>query len=68
MAAAQRAVHAHPDVSSLKKVVPAAAAIAVATATAAQVDVPRKSEGPSIHRDVSEQTLPEKSGQTPRAS
>lgn len=56
IAAAQRAAHAHPDVSSLKKVVPAAAAIAVATATAAQATMPKKAEGPGIHRDVTEQT------------
>ena len=67
IAAAQRAVHAHPDVSPLKKVMPAAAAIAVATATAAQVDVPRKSEGPSVHRDVSAQTSPQAPGQPPHA-
>jgi hypothetical protein len=37
-------------------VVPAAAAIAVATATAAQAQLPKKAEGPGIHRDVTEQT------------
>jgi stearoyl-CoA desaturase (delta-9 desaturase) len=56
IAAAQRAVHVYPEVSSLKKVVPAAAAIAVATAAAAQATMPKKSEGPAIHRDVTEQT------------
>ena len=56
IAAAQRAAHVHPEVSSLKKVVPAAAAIAVATAAAAQATMPKKAEGPAIHRDVTEQT------------
>ncbi len=55
IAAAQRAVHAHPEFSALKKVVPAAAAIAVATATAGNMTVPRKAEGPAIRRDVTEQ-------------
>lgn len=55
IAAAQRAAHTHPELSSLKKVVPAAAAIAVATATAAQATMPKKAEGPAIHRDVTEQ-------------
>ena len=56
IAAAERAAQTHPDVSSLKKVVPAAAAIAVATATAAQATVPKKAEGPAIHKDVTEET------------
>ena len=56
IAAAQRAAQLHPEVSvsSLKKVVPAAAAIAVATATAAQTPLPKKADGPAIHKDVSE--------------
>jgi stearoyl-CoA desaturase (delta-9 desaturase) len=56
IAAAQKAVHVHPDFSSLKKVVPAAAAIAVATATAAHATMPKKAEGPAIHKDVTEMT------------
>ncbi len=52
IAAAQKAVHIHPEYSALKKVVPAAAAIAVATASAASL--PKKAEGPAIHRDVTE--------------
>jgi stearoyl-CoA desaturase (delta-9 desaturase) len=56
IAAAQQAAHTHPEVSSLKKVVPAAAAIAVATATASQVTLPKQADGPAIKRDVSEQT------------
>jgi stearoyl-CoA desaturase (delta-9 desaturase) len=56
IAAAQRAQHVHTAFSPLKKVVPAAAAIAVATATSSQVTLPKKSEGPAIHKDVSEQT------------
>jgi stearoyl-CoA desaturase (Delta-9 desaturase) len=54
IAAAQRAAHVHPEFSSLKKVVPAAAAIAVATATASQVTLPKTAEGAAIHKDVSE--------------
>jgi len=56
--AAQRALHTHPGYSygTLKKVVPAAAAIAVATAAAARTTLPKKAEGPAIHRDVTEQT------------
>ncbi len=58
IAAAQKAVHAHPDYSygTLKKVVPAAAAIAVATAAAAQTTLPPKADDPAIHRDVTEET------------
>ncbi len=56
IAAAARAAETHPEFSSLKKVVPAAAAIAVATATAAQAQLPKKAEGAAIHRDVTEQT------------
>jgi stearoyl-CoA desaturase (delta-9 desaturase) len=55
IAAAQRAAHHHPEFSSLKKVVPAAAAFAVATATAAQATVPKKADRPAIHKDVTEQ-------------
>jgi stearoyl-CoA desaturase (delta-9 desaturase) len=53
IAAAQRAAHVHPEYSSLKKVMPAAAAIAVATATASQATLPKKAEGPAIHKNVS---------------
>ena len=60
VAAAQRAAHHNPDYSygTLKKVVPAAAAIAVATASASQVTVPKKADGPAIHKDVTEETHP----------
>jgi stearoyl-CoA desaturase (Delta-9 desaturase) len=54
VAAAQRAATAHPEFSALKKVVPAAAAIVVASATAAHATLPRKSEGPAVHKDVTE--------------
>jgi stearoyl-CoA desaturase (Delta-9 desaturase) len=54
IAAAQKAAHTHPEYSSLKKVVPAAAAIAVATASAAQATLPKKADDPAIHKDVSE--------------
>lgn len=55
--AAQKAAHVHPEYSSLKKVVPAAAAIAVATATAANVTLPKKADGPAMHKDVTELAL-----------
>ncbi len=55
IAAAQHAALAHGEYSSLKKVVPAAAAIAVATATASQMVMPKKADGPAIHKDVSAQ-------------
>jgi stearoyl-CoA desaturase (Delta-9 desaturase) len=64
IAAAQRAVHVHPEYSSLKKVMPAAAAIAVATASAAQATMPKKAEGPAMHKDVAEQ-VHENARQTP---
>ncbi len=54
--AAERAAQTHPDLSSLKKVFPAAAAIAVATASTSQGTLPKKAEGPGIHRNVSAQT------------
>ncbi len=58
IAAVRRASHAHQDYSyaTLKKVVPAAAAIAVATAASARTTAPKKPEGPGIHRDVTEET------------
>lgn len=56
IAAAQQAKHVHPEFSSLKKVVPAAAAFAVATASAAQATMPKKAERPAIRKDVTEQT------------
>jgi stearoyl-CoA desaturase (delta-9 desaturase) len=43
--------------SSLRQVVPAAAAIAVATATAAQGEMPKKAEGPAIHKDLSSEIV-----------
>ncbi|MBI4622432.1 MAG: fatty acid desaturase [Verrucomicrobia bacterium] len=56
IAAAELAAQLHPDVSPLKRVFPTAAAIAVATATASQATLPKKAEGPGIHRNVSAQT------------
>ncbi len=63
--AAQLAATAHPEFSSLKKVLPAAAALAVATAAAAQANVPEKAEGPAIHKDVTE--LAHELGDSPAA-
>ena len=56
VAAVQRAAHRDYSYASLKKVVPAAAAIAVATAAASRTTIPKKAEGPAIHRDVTEET------------
>jgi stearoyl-CoA desaturase (delta-9 desaturase) len=54
--AARLAATLHPEIShsSLKRVVPAAAALAVATAAAAQVTLPKKADDPAIHKDVTE--------------
>ena len=55
--AAQQATATHGDYSlaTLRRVVPTAAAMAVATAAATQSTLPKKAEGPAIHRDVTEQ-------------
>ena len=52
VAAATRALHAHAEHSSLKRIVPAAAAIAVATVNAANPVPPRRPDGHAIHRDA----------------
>jgi stearoyl-CoA desaturase (delta-9 desaturase) len=54
IAAARRATLVHPEYSSLRKVVPAAAAIAVATMNSANATMPKKAEDPAIHRDLTE--------------
>jgi stearoyl-CoA desaturase (Delta-9 desaturase) len=48
--AAKRAVHVHPEYSSLKRIMPAAAAIAVATVNATHL--PQKVDGHKIHSSV----------------
>lgn len=58
VAAAKKAALVHPEYSSLRKVVPTAAAFAVATATASAANLPKKAEGPAIHRDASSQFTP----------
>ena len=58
IAAAQSAANTHPDFSSLKKVVPAAAAFAVATASAAQATMPKTAEEPAVHKDITELVHP----------
>ncbi|MBW7895985.1 MAG: acyl-CoA desaturase [Opitutaceae bacterium] len=58
VAAAKKAALVHPEYSSLRKVVPTAAAFAVATATASAANLPKKADGPAIHRDVSAQLTP----------
>ena len=45
------AQHVHPEYSSLKRIVPAAAAIAVATVNAASPILPRRVDTHEIHRD-----------------
>jgi len=51
--AARTAEHVHPEYSSLKKIVPAAAAIAVATVNASHPVLSRRAEAPGILRDAS---------------
>lgn len=51
VAAAERAAQVHPEYSSLKKVLPTAAALAVATVNAAGMEAPKKPES-EIHKDV----------------
>jgi stearoyl-CoA desaturase (delta-9 desaturase) len=53
VAAAVRAQDLHPEYSSLKRIVPAAAAIAVATVNAAGPALPRKADVHQIQRDPS---------------
>jgi stearoyl-CoA desaturase (delta-9 desaturase) len=50
--AAAQARHAHPECSSLKRIVPAAAAFAVATVSAAHPAPPVPAEEPAAHGDV----------------
>jgi stearoyl-CoA desaturase (Delta-9 desaturase) len=52
VAAAIRARNVHPEYSSLKKIVPAAAAIAVATVNATHPLMQKRVDGHEIHRDV----------------
>jgi stearoyl-CoA desaturase (Delta-9 desaturase) len=58
IAAAQRAALVHPEYSSLRRVVPTAAAIAVATVNAAHITLPRRPENPAIHQDVTQPDHP----------
>jgi stearoyl-CoA desaturase (delta-9 desaturase) len=51
--AARQAALVHPEYSSLKRIVPAAAAIAVATVNAAPSSLPGKGQDHGIHRDLS---------------
>jgi stearoyl-CoA desaturase (delta-9 desaturase) len=59
VAAAARSVEAgHQSAySTLRHVVPAAAAIAVATATAARGELPKKEEPPAMHKDLSSEIV-----------
>jgi stearoyl-CoA desaturase (Delta-9 desaturase) len=58
VAAAQRAVKRHPEYSSLRRVVPTAAAMAVATVNAAHLPSPRRAENAAIHQAVTQPDLP----------
>lgn len=58
VAAAGRAHLVHPEYSSLKRIVPAAAAIAVATVNAAHPSAMRRVDGHEIHRDASASQVP----------
>lgn len=64
VAAAQKAALVHPEYSTFKKMVPAAAAIAMATVNAADVNGPKKAEGSAIHKNVTELTQ-EKTARSP---
>jgi stearoyl-CoA desaturase (delta-9 desaturase) len=66
--AAAHAAHGDYSIATLKKVVPTAAAIAVATATAAQTAMPKKADGPAIHKDVTEPTAPRSTRTSPNNS
>jgi len=63
VAAAQRAALVHPEYSSLKKVMPTAAAIAMATINTSSTEAPRRVANPAVHRNVTEQTAPPKPDQ-----
>ena len=54
VAAAQQAALAPHEYSTLRQVLPAAAALAVATVHAAQATLPQKAENPAVHKDVTE--------------
>ncbi len=58
IAAAERAALLHPEFSSFKKVVPAAAALAMATVNTAHVIAPRRATGPAIRQQVGELARP----------
>ena len=53
VAAAERSEHVHAR-TSLKKVVPTAAALAVGAVQAAHAQAPPKNSGPAHHQDVKE--------------
>jgi len=54
VAAAQKAAQVHPEYSTFKKMMPAAAAIAIATVNASDATVPKKASDSAIHKDVTE--------------
>ncbi len=54
VAAARQAALAHHEYSSLRQVLPTAAALAVATVNAAQATMPQTTENPAVHKDVTE--------------
>ncbi|RFC50774.1 MAG: stearoyl-CoA desaturase (delta-9 desaturase) [Verrucomicrobia bacterium] len=68
IAAAERAALTHPEFSSFKKVVPAAAAMAMATLHASHGVAPRRFDPPAIQRDLTGLAqLPDATPATPSA-
>ncbi len=67
VAAAAASEHVHAR-SSLKKVVPTAAALAVGAVNAAQAEAPKKPDGPAIHKDVTELVAENDADKTTAAS
>ena len=61
IAAAERAAARHPEFSSFKKVVPAAAALAMATVLPGQPLAPRRASGPAVTQQAAEPARPAES-------
>jgi stearoyl-CoA desaturase (delta-9 desaturase) len=61
IAAAERAAVLHPEFSSFKKVVPAAAALAMATVNPGSLLAPRRAAGPAVTQHVAAPARPEES-------
>jgi stearoyl-CoA desaturase (delta-9 desaturase) len=65
VAAAATAQNVHPEYSSLKRIVPAAAAIAVATVNAAHAAQPRRADAHETHREVAGLSQDSRQGLSP---